>query len=132
MESSQGPRDYMGGGADASPLAQVHEGLSVYDASGDDIGSVAEVRMADTEAADLQPADANTSGQVDSVLDSAADAIAGGTEDASTRLMSTGYFKLDSKGLFAGDKYVTPDLIASVDADGVRLNVEKDAIPDPA
>jgi hypothetical protein len=120
----------MGGAADASPLAQVREGISVYDASGDDIGSVAEVRMADTEAADLQPAD--TTGQGNSVIESAADAIAGDTNDVSTRLLSTGYFRLDSKGLFAGDKYVTPDLIASVDADGVRLNVEKDAIPDPA
>ena len=130
MESSQGSRDYMGGAADASPLAQVREGISVYDATGDDIGSVAEVRMADTEAADLQPAD--TTGQGNSVIESAADAIAGDTNDVSTRLLSTGYFRLDSKGLFAGDKYVTPDLIASVDADGVRLNVEKDAIPDPA
>jgi hypothetical protein len=119
----------MGGGADASPLAQVREGLSVYDASGDEIGSVAEVRMADTEAADVEPA--QNTGRVDSVIDSAADAIAGGDDDVSTRLLSTGYFRLDSKGLFAGDKYVTPDLIESVDADGVRLNVAKDAIPDP-
>lgn len=129
MSSSQGPRDYMGTSADASPLAQVREGMSVYDAGGDEVGTVAEVRMADMEAADLQPAQGGD--RADSIVESAAEAIAGTDDDVSTRMLQTGYFRLDSKGLFAGDKYVTPDLIASVDANGVRLNVAKDAIPDP-
>lgn len=130
MSTSQGPRDYMGSNADASPLAQVREGFAVYDADGDEVGTVAEVRMADTEAADLQPAQGDDRG--DSFVESAAEAIAGDVDDnVSIRMRQTGYLLVDSKGLFAGDKYITPDLIASVDADGVRLAVDKDAIPDP-
>ena len=129
MSTSQGPRDYMGSNADASPLAQVREGFAVYDADGDEVGTVAEVRMADTEAADLQPAQAGD--RSDSIIESAAEAIGGSDDNVSIRMQQTGYMRVDSKGLFAGDKYITPDMIASVDADGVRLTVDKDAIPDP-
>ncbi len=131
MSSSQGPRDYMGSSADAGPLANAREGMTVYDATGEEIGSVGEVRMADQEAADLQPAQVDTDSG-GSVVESATDAIAGTDDDVSTRMLQSGYFKLDSKGLFASDKYVLPTTIESVDADGVRLNVDKDNIPDPA
>ena len=44
------------------------------------------------------------------------------------RLLQGGYIRIDSAGLFARDRYVTPEQIAGVSADAVQLNVAGDAL----
>ena len=44
------------------------------------------------------------------------------------RLLLQGFVRIDANGLFAADRYVTPEQIASVSADGLMLNVSKDEL----
>lgn len=44
-------------------------------------------------------------------------------EGAQSKLARTGFVQIDSAGLFAADRYATPDQIAAVEAGAVRLRV---------
>ena len=44
------------------------------------------------------------------------------------RLLSEGYIRLDSNGLFAADRYILPEQIASVSGDELVLTVDKDEL----
>jgi hypothetical protein len=44
-------------------------------------------------------------------------------DDAQSKLARTGFIQIDSAGLFAADRYATPDQIAAIEAGAVRLRV---------
>jgi len=118
--------DFMPPAADG-PIAQVREGMDVIDASGDKIGTVEMIKMGDPQAAtvDSDVPTENWPGPGYRRF------FAWNTEPdlppaIATRLMRTGFIKIDAKGLFAKDRYVAADRIASVSNDAVRLTVNKD------
>ena len=116
-----------GGPGTPGPISAVREGMRVVDSSGEDVGTVAEVRMSD-------PGSVTSQGQAtdaDGLLSSIADAIAGGDslpEHESERLTRLGYVRIDVRGLFAGDRYAAGDEIAGVTGESVQLSVERDRL----
>lgn len=113
-------------------LRNVEQGMKVYDSARHEIGTVDYVRFGDddpttpeVEAAgnSAYPADHN-----DSLIDNIADAFSTDElpEEVQERLLAQGFVRLDAEGLFAHDRYITPDQITSVTSDGVTLAVTKD------
>lgn len=133
------------------PIAMVREGMTVRDASGEEIGSVDRVQMGDPTAATTQGQDAGDDGGVlaapvgaagggGSGLGAAGGGIAapvttfgvGGDLDLpeafGADLQRVGFIKIDGKGWFDRDRYAAADEIADVSGDTVRLGVGKDAL----
>jgi hypothetical protein len=109
------------------PIAQVHEGMDVVDASGDKIGTVEMVKMGDPQAPTIG-AGADT---YESMTDRSATVFGWDKEpdlppQLAAHLLRVGFIKIDSTGLFAKDRYVAADRIASVSTDAIRLTVNKD------
>jgi hypothetical protein len=113
----------------AQPIAQVVNGMTVVDRTGEEIGTVELVKMGDPESITTegqQPA------QGEGVVHALADSIFGAEPDVpgplAARLLRMGYVKVDGKGLLETDRYVASDQIAGVDQDVVRLNVSKEEL----
>lgn len=119
--------DPWGTSADYDKIGRLKEGMPVLDASGNDIGKVGYIQMADPNSATVEP------GVDQSVFDDRTVFTDIGDDDGhvTERMRQTGYFKLDQKGLFSSDKYITPEMIDSVSEGVVRLRYDKDNIPDP-
>jgi hypothetical protein len=49
-------------------------------------------------------------------------------EELRERLINQGFVRIDANGLFAADRYITPQQIDSVSGDGLMLNVTKDEL----
>jgi hypothetical protein len=117
-------------------LTQVYEGMDVYDRTGDKIGTVESVYLgAVSEHADLHgagPATASAQGSRESsVIEDFAKAFVAEDpvpEPLRERLRRHGFVKIDSSGLFAADRYVTPDQIAEVSGDRITLRVTRDEL----
>jgi hypothetical protein len=112
-------------------LEQVHQGMKVVDAAGDNLGTVDYVKMGDPEAATI---DSIPPGG-DTLLDDVAGAFCAEAEPKVApairrRLLHLGYFKIDGKGWFDTDRYVPSDKIADVSGDTVRLSVTQDSLPE--
>lgn len=120
MESPIGPE--MG----SRMLARVREGMAVYDAIGDRLGTVERIYLGDAEAASPARDAGGTPGFPDDVARIFSPDRLPGTLRA--RLLSHGFLRLDSAGLFAADRYVTPDQIAGVTGEEVRLRVTRDQL----
>jgi hypothetical protein len=117
----------------ANILEAVQHGMRVYDSSGEEIGTVDYVQFGDedpstekVESATVSPAVQRDETILDAVqhmfrVDEIPDAL-------QARLLRFGFVRIDAKGLFAADRYITPDQIASVADDKVALNVGKDAL----
>ena len=108
-------------------LADIREGMQVIDAAGEEIGKVEIVKMGDPSAATVG-ADADRDG---GLIQDFAEAFGFEAEPElpaalRARLMRIGFVKVDAKGLFESSRYITPDKIAGVSADTVRLNVRKE------
>jgi hypothetical protein len=114
-------------------LARVHEGMKVFDRQHHEIGKVERVQMSDDNPATLE-VEAATPGNLrqrdDSLIDNIADVFAPDQlpEDVRSRLLQQGFLRLDTKGIFAADRYILPDQIISVTGDEVMLNVSKDEL----
>ena len=88
------------------PIAQVNTGMQVFDASGEQIGTVSAVQMPDTGDPDVTPG------------------------DAAERLRRTGFVRVDT-GLLSKDMFVERGQVAEVaEVDGgvVTLNVTRDRL----
>ena len=46
-------------------------------------------------------------------------------EPLRSQLLRDGYVHLDANGLFARDRYILPEQISRLDADGIQLNVTR-------
>lgn len=134
--------------AATGPITLVREGMTVFDAAGEEIGTVDQVQMGDPSAVTTMGQDAGDGGG--GGLAAAPAGLAGGSgggmggagggitayggggldlpESFAADLRRVGFVKIDGKGLFSRDRYAAADEIATVSGDGVRLSVGKDAL----
>ena len=130
-------------GQEGGVLAQVREGMDVYDRDNQKIGTVKSVNMrggidpADVSRqradAGVQPGD-STDTAPGTLVDTIAEAV--GTTDSlgslpdelRLKLERDGYIEIDSAGFFAADRFATPSQVAEVAGDRVHLNVSKDEL----
>lgn len=114
-------------------LAQIHEGMKVYDRMENEIGTVDRVKMSDdnpaTEEVEAVTADEPVRRR-DTFLGALADVFSPDElpDVVRERLLQQGFIRIDATGLFAADRYVLPDQIMSVSGDGVTLKVSKDEL----
>jgi hypothetical protein len=117
----------------ANLLPKVREGMKVFDRLHHEIGTVERVQMSDDNPA-TEEVEAATPGNLrerdDSLIDNIAEVFAPDElpEEVRERLFQQGFVRIDSAGLFAADRYVTPDQIMSVSGDALTLNVSKDEL----
>ncbi len=117
-------------------LNQVHEEMRVYDSNGDEIGKVRKVFLGEVSDEMHErgkgPATApDPEMRDDSLIDNLAKAFSADDplpEALRGRLLRQGFIRIDTAGLFASDRYATPDQIESVSDDTVRLNLTKDEL----
>ena len=117
----------------ATNLRSIAEGMKVFDRERHEIGKVEYVQFGDDNPAtpEVEAAAPNTLDDRRSTLvDAIADAFGDDDlpEEIREKLLMQGFVRIDAKGLFAADRYVTPEQIASVSGDGLMLNVSKDEL----
>jgi hypothetical protein len=115
---------------------RIREGMNVHDRNGDHIGKVEHVYFG-SDAGTTQQHTAGAASAPDpslrgnSFVDNIAEAIFGDDDLPETlraRLINNGFLRIDSAGLFASDRYVMREQIASVSGDDVHLNVTRDEL----
>ncbi len=109
-------------------LEQITEGMHVYDSSGEEVGKVNFVHFGEPDAVTTESDRGAGEGGGDpdvSLLDVFEDDPDDG---ANARMERLGYIRIDAKGLFAGDKYVASEYLASVSGNEVALTVSKDSL----
>jgi hypothetical protein len=114
-----------------SSLRGIREGMKVYDSSNNEIGEVERVRFGEDDPATPEPEAVDVSDRGDrrdSLIDNIAEAFRPDDlpEEVREKLLMQGFIRIDADGLFAADRYVTPEQIDSVTEDGVMLNVRKE------
>lgn len=117
-------------------LTHVYEGMKVYDGAGDKVGTVEYVYPGDlTQAADeYDQGDEPSSilrGHETSLIEEFARDVALGKRvpnPCREQLLRYGFLRINSTGLFAADRYATPDQIAGVSDDQVTLRVRRDEL----
>jgi uncharacterized protein YrrD len=110
------------------PIRDVTDGMTVVDASGETVGTVDEVHLADAGAATGAGQSPDEPGGPVVWI---ADAFRAGGElsqQAQDHLTRVGYVRVDARGLFSGHRYVGADEIATVMGDQVRLSVAADQL----
>ena len=112
---------------------EIYKGMKVFDRTQKHIGKVDDFRFSENEDnPDVQPAelDATDRRHDNSLVENIAEAFGAEQlpEVLRDRLLTEGYIRLDTDGLFATDRYILPDQIASTTADAVILNVSKDEL----
>lgn len=110
-------------------MKDVRQGMRVVDAAGEEVGTVEDLKMGDSEA---QTAQGQVTGGDGGLVGDVASAFDGGEPgvppELAERMLRLGYIKIDTKGLFAGDLYAAADRIDQVTQDTVRLNVDRDQL----
>lgn len=111
---------------------QIEIGMKVYDSELREIGTIDGLKYPENATAPgVEPATVDAADREDATL---ADAVAEafGRDDVPeplrSQLLREGYVHLDTKGLFASDRYILPEQISRLTADGIQLNVTKDAL----
>ena len=117
----------------ASSLKFIEEGMKVFDRERHEIGKVEYVQFGDDdpETPEVEAAAPNTLDQRNpTLLNVLADAFGDDDlpEEIRGRLLEQGFVRIDANGLFAADRYVTPEQIDSVSGEGLMLNVSKDEL----
>lgn len=111
---------------------QIQVGMKVFDSERREIGRVDGLKYPENATAPgVEPATVGAADREDATLvDAVAEAF--GREDVPeplrSQLLRDGYVHLDAKGLFARNRYILPEQISRLDADGVQLNVTQDAL----
>ncbi len=104
-------------------LSQIKEGMDVIDVDGDKVGTVEFVRMArEWMRLEDRPPDPNEEGP----LRNFAEALTGAEGEVTDRMLQFGFVQVDAAGWFTGRRYIPPEQVEMVDADTVRLSVDKD------
>ncbi|AKR57339.1 hypothetical protein XM25_16435 [Devosia sp. H5989] len=108
----------------------IHVGMRVFDNHHRHIGVVDDFKYSDEdpsrpgpETAGINPGDMKGR---DSIIDNLAEAFHPNElpEEIRERLLNEGYVRLDADGLFAADRYILPEQIASVGDDEITLTVD--------
>ena len=121
-----------------SILTQVREGMGIYDVRDNRIGSVDFVHFGAASEAqqELGTGPATTSVaddpamRRDSIVDNIAEAFSPNEvpEQLQSKLLMSGYIRMDADGLFAADRFITPDQIVNVSDEKVYLSVNLDGL----
>lgn len=116
-----------------STLRFVEEGMKVFDREHHEIGKVEYVQFGedDPETPEVEAAgNSDLRERDDSLIDNFAKAFSVDElpEELRERLINQGFVRIDANGLFAADRYITPQQIDSVSGDGLMLNVTKDEL----
>ncbi len=114
-------------------LRHIEEGMKVFDRDRHEIGKVEMVRFGDDDPATPEIEAAGTSDlndRRDSLIDNIAEVFHPDDlpEELRQKLLQQGFVRLDAKGLFASDRYITPEQIDALTPDGLLLNVSKDEL----
>jgi hypothetical protein len=111
----------------------IEVGMKVFDSELREIGRVDDLKYPENATAPgVEPAtvDAADTPEDNTLVDAVAEAF--GREDVPeplrSQLLRDGYVRLDASGLFASDRYILPEQIARMTADGIQLNVTIDAL----
>lgn len=113
-------------------LRDVHEGMKVFDNAHHEIGKVDWVRFGaddpttpevEANAPAREPAN-------DSIITDIARAFRTDElpEELQERLLEEGFVRINAEGLFAGERFVMPEQIGSIDSDGIVLKVKRDEL----
>jgi hypothetical protein len=117
-------------------LQQIREGMDVYDANGEQVGTVDSVHFGEPEAITTEsdrgrgeggggtenPLGGDSDGSLFDILD------LGLGPEANERMQRFGYITIDGKGLFSGKKFASSQEITSVSGNEVALSATKDAL----
>jgi hypothetical protein len=109
----------------------IHLGMKVFDNRHKEIGKIDGLKFPENEDDPSVPAEldgTDKSGGRETLLQAVAEAFGDDPipEPLRTRLLTEGYIRLDTKGLFASDRYILPSQIGTISGDEVQLNVTKD------
>jgi hypothetical protein len=113
---------------------QIQVGMKVFDSEHHEIGRIDGLKYPENQTAPgVEPATVDAADNApdnNRLVEAVAEAF--GREDVPeplrSQLLRDGYLHLDTKGLFAKDRYILPEQIARLTADGIQLNVTKDAL----
>lgn len=112
---------------DNDVISQIRKGMHVVDAAGEEVGTVEYVQMGDPEAtttAGNEPRPVNLVGALaETVLPGEAEPDV--PEPLRTRLVRSGFIKIDAPGLLQPDRYVSSERIRDVAEDRVQLTVSR-------
>lgn len=118
-----------------SILTHIREGMGVYDRDDHYLGKVERLYMgastpAENELGEGAATARNPDVRNDTLMDDIAKVFAPDNvpEVLRSRLLHDGFIRIDAAGLFAADRYVLPDQIASVAGDHVRLKASRDEL----
>ena len=112
-------------------LRDIHEGMKVYDSHDHEIGKVEWVQHGADNPSTPDLEASSTEGMDEPERHGLLDDLAAAfrtddlPEEIRQRLLMQGFVRIDAEGLFAADRYVTPDQIAGISDDRLRLSVEK-------
>ncbi|MET8870248.1 hypothetical protein AB0K18_44910 [Nonomuraea sp. NPDC049421] len=110
-------------------IDQVQSGMKVVDSDGKELGTVEFVKLGDPAAATTEGQESDPRPGVVPIL---ADVFTDPEPDLppalAARLVRTGFVKVDAKGLFSRDLYVTPDQVARIDGNVVHLSAGRGAL----
>jgi hypothetical protein len=114
----------------STTMARVQEGMRVVDVAGDEVGKVEYVKMGDPEAVTTEGNDPAPTGLIGRIADAV---LPGGPEPdvpapLRDNLLRTGFLKIDGRGLFDSDRYVSSERVRDVSGDVVHLDVRKDRL----
>lgn len=116
-----------------TPLQDIRVGMKVFDSQGHHIGKVDNLKFPENAIApdaEVAEVDDVIDDRDESIVDIIADAF--GHEEIDeplrSRLLREGYIHIDASGLFASDRFVLPEQISGLNAEGVQLNVTRDAL----
>lgn len=127
-------------GSQGSLLGQVQEGMDVYDCDDHKVGTVKRVYMGGgNDPVDVQRqrreagvADPADTAPTATVFGDLVDAFTAGgdhlPDELRQKLEREGFVEIDTAGLFAADRYATPDQIARVDEDRVVLSTSREGL----
>ena len=109
----------------------VHNGMRVFDSARNEIGKIDDFKFSENEDnPEIEPGgiDGSDRKTESSLIENIAVAFRPSDlpEVLRDRLLREGYVRLDAKGLFAADRYILPDQIASATGEELILNVTKE------
>ncbi|KKB10605.1 hypothetical protein VE25_17170 [Devosia geojensis] len=110
----------------------LHVGMKVFDSTNAEIGTVEDFKFSDEDPAtpgleqnDVHPMDRERDDDLVSIMARAFAGEDGLSDELKEKLLREGFVRIDAEGLFAGDRYITPDQIARADGDRLVLSVPK-------
>jgi hypothetical protein len=121
-----------------SILSQVREGMDIYDVRDNHIGHVDFVHFGAASETQQELGTGPASNTVadeprmrrDTIIDNIAEAFYPNEvpDQLENKLLMSGYIRMDADGIFAADRFITPEQIVRVSDDKVFLSVNKDQL----